>query len=53
MFGKLQDEQGADAKSANDVELAPEAPEPDAENVALADGGAGAPEGEPFNVAAE
>lgn len=53
VFGKRQDEEGADARSGNDVEIEPEASEPDAANAALADGGALAPEGERFNVAAE
>ncbi|RVD46252.1 chromosome partitioning protein ParB [Mesorhizobium sp. M4B.F.Ca.ET.169.01.1.1] len=57
VFGKLQEEaegaEGAYDRSADVAELGPEAAEPEAANVALADGSAPAPEGEQFNVAAE
>lgn len=53
VFGSLRDEEDADAKLAKGIDMAPDASEPDVANAALADGGAPASEGEPFNIAAE
>ncbi|WP_136616939.1 MULTISPECIES: ParB/RepB/Spo0J family partition protein [Mesorhizobium] len=53
VFAEGQDEEGADARSADVAELEPEAPEPDTTNAALADSSALAEGGEPFTIAAE
>nr|WP_167392236.1 hypothetical protein [Mesorhizobium sophorae] len=53
MFAERQDEEGADARSADVAEQEPEAPEPDTTNAKLADSSALAEGGEPFNIAAE
>ncbi|MBZ9920167.1 hypothetical protein LB517_24610 [Mesorhizobium sp. BR1-1-12] len=53
VFAELQDEEGADARSADVAELGLEAPEPDTTNAALADRSAVAERGEPVNIAAE
>ncbi|RWB42928.1 ParB/RepB/Spo0J family partition protein [Mesorhizobium sp.] len=54
VFGEPQEEaEGADDRTADVAELAPEADEPEAANAALGDGAPSVPEGEQFNVAAE
>jgi ParB family chromosome partitioning protein len=53
VFAERQDEEGADARSADVAELEPEAPEPDTTNAVLADSSALAEGGEHFNIAAE
>ncbi|RWP10647.1 ParB/RepB/Spo0J family partition protein [Mesorhizobium sp.] len=53
VFAEQQDEEGADARSADVAALEPEAPELDTTNAALADSSALAEGGEPFNIAAE
>ncbi|MGX8009708.1 hypothetical protein ACVDG8_012195 [Mesorhizobium sp. ORM8.1] len=53
MFAERQDEEGADARSADVAKPEREAPDPDTTNAALADSSAMAEGGEPFNIAAE